>query len=286
MAVAAVAYKLVTRSQLNSRKEDLFRARDSIETDVGREWAKVSDKLEKLTLNEAAEYRGDLLDKSAVGWDFRSLPGLYLRVRVNDAQSIAKLRVAAEDSARDGFTSCLIRPTTSGVVAADAGASLDRPWNLRQGYIATRVLTPEWKAMAAESNDDHRLRVFEEQYQKATREDLPLATAMVKQAEFYLLVLDEDVDDARDPDGGAIVEESLQLVKHPARVVLVNLKTGAPVFRTRKSSEGSYIFGGERAISDPEVFHAMKRQVNNCALATDVKNVLGLDSHAANDAGK
>lgn len=280
IAVSMVAYRLVTRSQLNSRKEELFHAHSAIEASVGRDWTALSEKLEKLALDEAGEYKGDFADKSLGGWDFRSLPGIYLRVRLADAKSTAGLRRAGEESVRDGFTSCLLRPGASGPVAADAGAALDRPWNLHQGYSATRVLTPEWKALAREAGDEHRLRVFEEQYDKAIKQEIPLATEIVKQAEFFLLVLDEDVEAGRDPDGGAITEEALQLVKHPARVTLFNTKTGAAVFRTRKSSEASYRLSSEHAMTDPGILHAMKRQVNNCALANDVKSAMAGDNDA------
>jgi len=286
IAVATVAYRLVTRSQLNSRKEDMFGARSSLESGVGREWNALSAKLERFTLEEAGDYRGDLMDKSVAGWDFRSLAGIYLRVRAAEAKTVETLRRAGEDSARDGFTSCLLRPTVGGSQAMDAGAIQDRPWNLRQGYAATRVLTPEWKALASEASDDHRLRVFEEQYDKATKQDIPLAVEMLKEAEFFLLVLDEDVDAGRDQDGGAITEESLQLVKHPARVTLFNLKSGVPVFRTRKASEGGYRLSSEHAMTDPAIRDAMKRQVNNCALANDVNNALADDRPAGHgDAG-
>jgi hypothetical protein len=47
----------------------------------------------------------------------------------------------------------------------------------------------------------------------------------------------------------------------------VNLKTGQEVIRLRRSAEADFRFAGERAVADPSVRAAMKRQVNNCALA-------------------
>jgi hypothetical protein len=123
-----------------------------------------------------------------------------------------------------------------------------------------------------EAEDPLRLRVFEQQYDKAVRDEIPLAAQIIKRAQFYLFVLDEDDDRAKaESDGGAITEEALQLVPHQARVHVVNLKTGAELVRLRRVGEASFVMAGERAVSDPETKQAMQRQVNNCALANLVR---------------
>ena len=42
----------------------------------------------------------------------------------------------------------------------------------------------------------------------------------------------------------------------------------------RRSAEASFVFTGERAVQDPETLEAMKRQVNNCALAKEVERAI------------
>jgi hypothetical protein len=138
--------------------------------------------------------------------------------------------------------------------------------------MATRVLTDDWATQVKEAEDELRLRVFKQQYDKAKRDEIPLAIDIIKRAQFFLLVLDEDVPEARElsGDAGTITEEALQQVPHPARVLIVNLRTGAEIARLRKTADADFQFVGEQAVRDPEVRAAMKRQVNNCALAQSV----------------
>lgn len=243
---------------------------------VGAEWFPLRDRIEKLTL-EAAQgpFKGDFVAPEASKWDFRDVPGLYLRLRVEDAKDAETLRTVSRESVKDAFTSCLLRDPASAASpegSRDAGIVPDQPWNLRQAYASTRVLSDHWADEVNASEDKMRLRVFEQQYDKARRDEIPLAIDIVKRAQFYLLVLDEDVPEAKDfaDDAGAITSEGLQQVSHPARIHLFNLKTGAELVRLRRTGRGDFHFVGEHAVRDPEVQAAMRRQVNNCALADDV----------------
>ena len=268
-----VAYKLISAHQLDSSKNDLLMKQRAVTSSIGAEWFPMRDKLEALTLDAARDYKGDLVDPEVARWDFRSLPGLYLRTRVADAKDTESLRRAAIDSPKDEFQACLLREPNAAAARGerDAGAFSDQPWNLGQAYGATRVMSDDWTAEVKASEEPMRLRVFEQQYDKAIKSELPLAADLLKRAQFYLLVLDED-DDAAKPmtDGGAMTEEALQMVPHPARVHLVNLRTGKEVLRLRRSAGASFVFAGEHTVSDPELKSAMQRQVNNCALAKQV----------------
>ena len=87
------------------------------------------------------------------------------------------------------------------------------------------------------------------------------------------------------PRRRGITEEGLQQVPHPARVLIVNLKTGAELARLRKTAEADFQFVGEQARRDPEVRAAMKRQVNNCALAQSVWSALRPAAPASSTTG-
>jgi hypothetical protein len=260
--------------RLGTAKEDLLAQQRAAVTTVGKEWEPLRDKIEKITLDAAKDYAGDLVDPEAAKWDFRSVPGIYLRLRVDDAKDVKTLRDKARDSLKDAFTGCLLRESNTALAKGepDAGTAPDQPWNLRQAYASTRVLTPEWVDEVKNSGDELRLRVFQQQYEKAKRDEIPLAIDIIKRAQFYLLVLDEDVPEAKEyaGDAGTITEEALQQVGHPARVTIVNLKTGAVMVRLKKSAEAGFVFAGEHQVMDPEVRAAMRRQVNNCALAQEV----------------
>jgi hypothetical protein len=266
---AFLIYWYFAGRQVATAKETLLAQQRAASVTVGAEWAPLRDKIEKITLEAAGTYQGDFVAPGAGTWDFRTVPGIYLRIRAVSARDAAALRSAASESVKDAFVSCLFRyqnPSAKG--EADAGAFPDQPWNLRQAYQATRVLNDEWVAQVKAADDTMRVRVFEQQYDKAKRDEIPLAVDVVKRAQFYLFVLDEDVPAAIPfADGGPVTEEHLQQVAHPARINVVNLKTGEVVARVRRTGEASFVFAGEHAVADPDVRAAMQRQVNNCSLA-------------------
>jgi hypothetical protein len=288
-----LAYTLSDRTLQTEKDEILSQQRAAVAT-VGAEWFPLRDKIEKITLDAASHFEGDKVDPEAAKMDFRSLPGIYLRLRADEAKDVESLRKHARDSVKDAFTGCLLREPNAALARgeADAGTAPDQPWNLRQAYTSTRILTDDWAKEVKASEDKDRLRVFRQQYEKAKRDEIPLAIDIIKRAQFYLLVLDEDVPEARElsGDAGTITEEGLQQVPHPARVTIVNLRTGAEIARVRRTAEADFQFVGEQAVRDPEVRAAMKRQVNNCALAQSVwsairPSVAATDTPAAPDAG-
>src|SRR5262249_26483065 len=77
-------------------------------------------------------------------------------------------------------------------------------------------------------------------------------------------------------NAGKISEEQLQQVTHPSRVHLIkfggeeNRSAAREILRLRREAEADFRFAGERTVRDPTVLAAMKRQVNNCALANMV----------------
>jgi hypothetical protein len=115
------------------------------------------------------------------------------------------------------------------------------------------------------------MRFLQREYESASRDAMPLAIDVVKRAEFFLLVLDEDVPEAMPfADGGSLTEDALQLVGHPARVHLIDLKAHKELLRLRRSGDARILPAGERVVTDEEIRDAMQRQANNCALANAV----------------
>jgi hypothetical protein len=263
---------------LAAQKEELLSKQRAALTTVGAEWFPLRDKLEKLTLEAAGPYKGDFVDPEAPKWDFRNLPGMYLRMRVADAKDVATLRKKAKDSYRDSFAACLLKETNpSALIRArgevDAGSAMwqDQPWNLRLAYDVTKVLTDDWTEEVKSAEDEIHLRVFKVQYEKAKDEEIPLAVDIIKRSQFFLLALDE----------GTGTEDELQTTAHDVRVVLMNLKSGREMVRLKLESPATQ---DVRIMKNPEYdasafgyaapprMDAVKRQMGNCALAA---NVLG-----------
>jgi hypothetical protein len=280
MAVVAglVAHKIVSERELGHDKGALLAKQRAVAATLGVEWTPLRDRLEGDVLEAAKTFAGDLVDPVARRWDFRSQPGIYLRMRVADATDAASVRRVAADAKKDAFAACLLRePNERGARGeVDGGAFADQPWNLGQAYAATRVLTDDWVREVRDSDDALRLRVFTEQYEQAVREQVPLAIDVVRRARFFLLVLDEDVPEAAAfSEGGGITEAALQLVPHPARIHLFDLASGGrEILRLQRSGDARVIPAGERFVVDPETREAMQRQANNCALASRVQEML------------
>ena len=272
-----VAHWVVSERELGSEKQGLLAKQRAIAATLGSEWYPLRDKLEGDLLAAAGDYAGDRIEPQARRRELRSRPGLYLRMRLADMKDAASIRSAAADSKKDAFAACLLRePNERGVRGEiDGGAFAEQPWNLGQAYAATRVLSDDWVRVVKDADDELRMRVFQEQYDKAVREEIPLAIDVVKRAEFLLFVLDEDTPEAKAfTDGGPMTEEALQLVDHPARIHLVELPGGKEILRLRRSGSARVIPAGERAIADQETREAMQRQANNCALAGAVEQEL------------
>jgi hypothetical protein len=276
--VALIAHKFVSEHELNAGRQALLAKQRAVVATLGAEWLPLRDNLEGDVLRSAAtppgDYANDDVQPPARTLAFRTQPGLYLRMRLADATSADSIRKVAADAKRDAFAACLLRePNERGARGEiDGGAFAEQPWNLGQAYAATRILTDDWVSAVKEADADLRLRVFVEQYDKAIRAEIPLAIDVVKRAQFFLLVLDEDVpEEASFTDGGPLSEEAVQMVEHPARVFLFELPGNNPILRIRRDGGGRFIQAGESQVTDPETRDAMQRQVNNCALANMVE---------------
>jgi hypothetical protein len=278
-ALAAVVGSFIVHSVVSSRdlshgKEALIAKQRAVKATLGKQWDPLRAKIEDDVLVSAKDYAGDLVTPQAKRKEFRTQPGLYLRMRVADAKDARSVKAAAAESRKDGFAACLLREPNERAMRGDAnaGAFADQPWNLAQAYRATRILGDEWAQAVRDVDEELLLRSFGEEYDHAVSGEIPVAIDVVSRARFFLLVLDEDVPEAVPfTDGGAMSEEALQLVGHPARVHLFALPEGKEILRLRRSGEAQVISAGEHVVTDEETRNAMTRQANNCALAANVE---------------
>jgi hypothetical protein len=276
-----IGYRLISGRQLEQAKAELLAKQRAVESSIGSEWFPLRDRIESLVLLAAKRAEPDVVDRETAAWGFRTMPGLYLRLRLADANDVPSVRRGASSSQKDGFVGCLLRepnvPAARG--DADAGAFAEQPWNWQKAYAATRILTDDWVGEVKNAPDPLRLKVFEEQYEKAVTTEVPLAIDLVRKAQFFLLVLDEDSNEAEIlAEGGTVSEAVLQRTPHYARIHLYNLRTGKEALSLRRSAEASFVFAGEHDATDPETLDAMKRQVNNCALAKEVERAISANA--------
>jgi hypothetical protein len=281
-------------NEVESQKAALLARQRGVVTELGAKFDALRQRVEDWTVGAAGSYAGDMVAPELKTWDFVTLPGIYLRLRLADAQSVPSVRKAGMSSLRDAFTACLFREANADPASGPpCKASHDcaagtfcnevdhcmppaQPYNMRTAYHGTRVLGEEWTLGLRTAGDDMRMRLLEREFESAVKDDIPLVIDLMTRAQFFLLVLDEDPEGFKPPPDKPILE-AIQSTPHVARVFLFGLKRGMdrPLLRLRREIAGRFVAAGENAPADPDVLEAQQRQVNSCQLALFVREALG-----------
>jgi hypothetical protein len=224
-------------------------------------------------------------------------PGVYLRLRNVNAKNAKSLRTAAARSLRDGFTSCLFvrheesegpgckspSDCTHGLVCNDWGicARPSQPFNLRLAYRALRILSSEWTDELHQATNDLAVRAFELDFEAVAKNDIPVAIEVLSRARYFTVVLDEDPHAGLPPalphGPGEVLEteeERVQRVPHQARVGIWDVRDDKLLVRLRGDAAGDFVPVGDRAPSAETTLAAERRQVNSCALALEVRELV------------
>jgi hypothetical protein len=289
----SIYYWRQTQAEIESQKAAIFAKQRGIVTELGSKFDPLRQRVEDWTVQEAGAYAGEVALPELGKWDFATQPGIYLRLRMSDASTVASLRKAAQASLRDAFTACLFRePNADPTAGPPCKLSHDcstgtfcneldhcmppaQPYNMRAAYHGTRVLGEEWTVRLRTAGDDMTMRLLQREFESAVKDDIPLVIDLLTRAQFFLLVLDEDP--AESPPGPKPALDVIQALPHPARVTLFGLKPGMDkvLLRIRRDIEGRFIPAGESALTDPDLIASQQRQVNSCQLALFVREVLG-----------
>ena len=294
LAAWAIFYWKKTQGEIESQKAALLARQRGVVTELGAKFDPLRQRLEDWTLEAAGLYAGDFVAPELKTWDFATLPGIYLRLRLADAGSVTSLRKEGMGSLRDAFTACLFREANADPSSGPpCKASHDcapgnfcnevdhcmppaQPYNMRTAYHGTRVLGEDWTVSLRTAGDDMRMRLLEREFDSAVKDDIPLVIDLMTRAQFFLLVLDEDPEGIK-PEPGKPVLEAIQAMPHAARVSLFGLKRGMDrsLLRLRREVAGRFIAAGQNAPTDPERLEAQQRQVNSCQLALYVRDAVG-----------
>lgn len=297
--ILAVAFILRWKwldAEVERGRQKLLADQRGVAAELAPRWLPLRDRMEAWTVALARDPAPEVVDRDALSkWDFRARPGIYLRLRVEDAQSPEAIRVGAEGSLRDGFTACLMRvpnadatsgkackrtrdcPTREFCNETDHCSRPAQPFNMRVAYRTLKLLSEDWTREVQGADSELRLRLYQTSFTDAVRDDLPLAAELLAQAQYYLVVLDETPPGLVVPDGG-VPGEAVQGVAHHARVGVFRLSDDKALLRIRREAGGELI--GISPAVDPEVLAARSRQANSCALALAVRAAMG-DTDAA-----
>ena len=301
LAVTFVIHWKRSANQVERDKAALLARQRGVEAELGPRWTSLRTRIETWT-SELAKDAPDHVDEATLKeWTFRDKPGIYLRLRVEDAKTPESIRAAAKESLRDAFTACLgTANNPSPLAGAECKKSSDcprgefcneldrcarpaQPFNMRIAYRALQILSPEWVRDVQESSGDLRIKVLAASFDEVLTNDLPLAMELLVLAKYALVVLDETPEGApKDPPDGGTITEAVQAMPHFARVGVWRLEDDKLVLRVRREAAGRFV-GGAPAGLDPEVGEARQRQANSCSLAMSVREAMG-DPNVVGDA--
>ncbi len=298
-AVFGVVYYKVAQGHLESQKGAVMAKQRAIAQELGTRLLPWRDRIEAWVVEIAGAWPGELAEGGVGLADVTREPGVYLRLRVADAQQAASIRSSATRSLQDGFTACLFTrkggvdpskgPKCTSTANCEAGllcnewdvcARPTQPYNMRLAYRAMRVLSSEWTDELHRADNDLTVRAHERDLDRTTHDDVPVAIEVLTRARYFTLVLDEDPEGglpaalARDSGVAETDEQRVQRSSHFVRVGIWDLSKNAPVVRHRTPASARFVPMGDRVVSDPRVVAAQQRQVNSCAAAVSVRQVM------------
>ena len=294
LAVGLVVWWKVDSGKIDDLRSQLLSRQREVAARLGPSWVALRDRAEKWTGECAADKLEEVKgDKLVATWDFRSMPGVYLRLAKSNAGDSMKIRAAAGKSFHDGFTSCLFTSQNTSPVAGTACQSTlecprgqicnefrqcaehGQPYNLRIAYRAMYVLSDEWVENIQSLRNDLELRGAMQTFDATEKYDLPVATELLSQAKYFMVVVDESVEGGEPEvaaDAGPPTDDrSISATPHAARVCLWRLEDGKKMLALRREGAGE-LMGGTPANDETRL--ARQRQANSCALALSVRDVI------------
>ncbi|MCB9590222.1 MAG: hypothetical protein H6718_32720 [Polyangiaceae bacterium] len=298
-AAFAGIYWWVSESKLSSAKSRTLARQRAMSQTLGTKLIPFRDSVEGWTLELAKQpWLGNEVADGADLALIQSEPAVYLRLRMENAKDGKSLRKAAQNSLRDGFTTCFFRQK-DGVdprkglackVQADCESGYlcnewdvctrpVQPYNLRLAFRALRVLSNEWSDEVNQAGSELALRIYDRDLDRTTKEDVPIAAEVLERARFLTVVLDEDPPaglpkpayDAGPDEPDETDEERIRRSQHFARVGIWDLKSKQRVFTYRAEATGRLLPVGGGKATDVRTQAAQERQSNSCALALGVK---------------
>jgi hypothetical protein len=207
------------------RSELLARQRAAV-AELGPRWFPLRDKIEGWTRECAAFADDEVVDAAALrGWDFRTQPGIYLRLAEPDTETTERIRAAARRSLHDGFTACLVTVPNPNPLSGPACTSTKdcpprqhcnqfdhcapyaQPYNLRLAYKVMWLLTDEWVDEVNSITKELTMRGAVASFDAWNQYDITVAADLLTRAQYFMVVVDEPVEGQVTASGGQAPEQ-------------------------------------------------------------------------------
>ncbi|HEY6081657.1 MAG TPA: hypothetical protein VIW29_22735 [Polyangiaceae bacterium] len=292
MGAFSVIYWRVAEGRLEARKSAVMAKQRAIAVALGPKIQPFRDQVEGWVRELAADGPADFVAAGDALRELRQAPGVYLRLRRENAQSPKQIRKAAQGSLLDGFTSCLfVSPLTLPTEGSACRVTSEclpgqlcnewnvcapppRPYNMRLAYRSLRVLSSEWTDELHQADTELGVNAYDRDLDSVAKHDVPVAVEIMNRARFFTLVIDEEPEGGLpklQPDAGESADERLQRLPHFARVGVWDIASKTPLLRMRSQAFSEVVPMGARAPTSPAVQAAQARQANSCGLALAVR---------------
>src|SRR6185437_405727 len=101
LAISFILHWKWSDSEIEHTKQKLLADQRGVAAELGPRWFPLRERIEGWVTGLAKDPGPEVIDKATLAkWDFRTRPGLYLRLRVEDAQTAEDVRKGARDSLR------------------------------------------------------------------------------------------------------------------------------------------------------------------------------------------
>jgi hypothetical protein len=299
LVIFGVVYYRYAEVELAARRSEVLSRQRAVVVAMGPEGAVLRDKLESWVLALAGAVVPEFVAPGASLESIARGPGIYLRLPLSDARDVEAIRRAAVHSLHDGFTSCLFigragDPAQAGPACQATSqcgpgelcngwsvcAPPNQPFNLQLLNDALRVVGPEWVTGLENAQNELEVRAIELDLEDTAKHEVPAAVELVRRSRYFSVVLDElpESGEPAAPGPTAGFEESfrerLQAEDHFVRIGIWDIQRAEPVLMLRRQAAGRFVGVGAQAAGGLKALRAQQRQANNCAVATEARQVL------------
>jgi hypothetical protein len=299
LVIFGVVYYRYAEVELAARRSEVLSRQRAVAVAMGPEGAALRDKLESWVLALAGAVAPELVASDASLESIARGPGVYLRLPLSEARDVEAIRRAAVHSVHDGFTSCLFigrggDPAQAGPACESTSqcgpgelctgwgvcAPPNQPFNLQLLNDALRVVGPEWVSGLEDAQNELEVRAIELDLEDTAKHEVPAAVELVRRSRYFSVVLDE-LPESGEPAGPGPAagfqesfQERLQAEDHFVRIGIWDIERAQPVLMLRREAAGRFVGVGAQAAGGLKALRAQQRQANNCAVATEARQVL------------
>jgi hypothetical protein len=295
-----VIYWWYAANELEKQKSAVMARQRAFAVKLGPQLYPVRDKVEAWTTELAGDFSGNVIHPKLSLEQLSTSRGAYLRLKLSDAKDVDRLRLSADKSLHDGFTSCLFvreaRKANDGAACANSGecasgeicneydrcAAPTQPYNMRLMYRALRVLSSTWTDELHQATSDYKVRIFDRDLDAVAKTDVPVALELTARAKYFTVLLDEMPESGLPEVAGVNTKggleesemEQLQTLPHPVRLGVWDLESGELLVRLRTDAGATFLPIGSMASAPLSSQRARQRQVNNCSIAESLREAV------------